>query len=75
VAIKVAYRNRVVTPLEEVRRRSAGRDQHGVLGRRTPRSQDVGWFKAAEKSFGFWNNPAGAVYDTLIDALTDQLGT
>jgi hypothetical protein len=25
----------------------------------------LGWLKAAEKSFDFWDNPADAVYDTL----------
>jgi hypothetical protein len=27
--------------------------------------ETVGWLKAAEKSFDFWNNPADDVYDTL----------
>ena len=27
--------------------------------------ETVGWLKAAEKSFEFWNDPADAVYDTL----------
>ena len=25
----------------------------------------IGWLKAAEKSFRFWNDAADAVYDTL----------
>jgi len=28
-------------------------------------SEDLGWLKAAEKSFDFWNNKADAVYDRL----------
>lgn len=27
--------------------------------------ETIGWLKAAEKSFEFWNNPDDAVYDTL----------
>ena len=27
--------------------------------------ETVGWLKAAERSFEFWDNPADAVYDTL----------
>ena len=27
--------------------------------------ETIGWLKAAEKSFDFWDNPADAVYDTL----------
>ena len=27
--------------------------------------ETLGWLKAAEQSFEFWNNPADAVYDTL----------
>jgi hypothetical protein len=27
--------------------------------------ETVGWLKAAEWRFEFWNNPADAVYDTL----------
>ena len=27
--------------------------------------ETVGWLKAAEKSFEFWDNPADAVYDRL----------
>jgi len=27
--------------------------------------ETLGWLKAAEKSFDFWDNEADAVYDTL----------
>jgi hypothetical protein len=27
--------------------------------------ETLGWLKAAEKSFDFWDNPADAVYDAL----------
>ena len=66
MSIKVTYKDGVFEPLEEVKGARSGQ-------RYTVFSDDelaeiretLGWLKAAEKSFAFWNNPADAVYDTL----------
>jgi hypothetical protein len=66
MSIKVAYRDGVFEPLEKVEGA-----QPGAIY--TAFSEDelrdfletLGWLKAAEKSFGFWNNPADADYDAL----------
>jgi hypothetical protein len=66
MSIKIAYRDGVFEPLEKVEGA-----QPGAIY--TAFSEDelrdfletVGWLKAAEKSFDFWNNPADAAYDTL----------
>ena len=66
MSIKVAYRDGVFEPLDGVDGAKPGMIY-------TAFSEDelrdfletLGWLKAAEKSFEFWNNPADAVSDTL----------
>jgi hypothetical protein len=66
MSVKAAYKNGVFEPLEKVEDPKPGtvytvfsdEELHGVR-------EMLGWLKAAEKSFDFWNNPADAVYDRL----------
>jgi hypothetical protein len=66
MSIKVKYQDGVFEPLEDVKgaqpaqRYTAFSDEELDDIRET-----LGWLKAAEKSFEFWNSPADAVYDTL----------
>ena len=66
MSIQVAYRDGVFKPLEEV----AGAEPGAIYTAFSKEElrdfvETVGWLKAAEKSFEFWDNPADAVYDTL----------
>jgi predicted DNA-binding antitoxin AbrB/MazE fold protein len=66
VSIKVSYKDGVFAPLEKVE--GAKPDAvYTVFSDEELRDfhETIGWLKAAEKSFDFWNNPADAVYDTL----------
>jgi len=66
MSIKVSYKDGVFAPLEKVE--GAMPDAvYTVFSDEELRDirETVGWLKAAEKSFDFWNNPADAVYDTL----------
>ena len=66
MSIKVAYKDGVFAPLEKVE--GAKPDAvYTVFSDEELRDirETVGWLKAAEKSFDFWNNPADAVYDKL----------
>jgi predicted DNA-binding antitoxin AbrB/MazE fold protein len=66
MSVKVTYRDGVFEPLEKV----DGAEPGGVY---TVFSEEelhdmretMGWLKASEKSFDFWNNKEDAVYDTL----------
>lgn len=66
MSIRVAYKDGVFEPIEKF----AGAQPGTVY---TAFSDDelrefletVGWLKAAEKSFDFWDNPSDAVYDQL----------
>ena len=66
MSIKVTYRDGVFEPLDKVE----GAQPGGIY---TAFSEDelrafletLGWLKAAEKSFEFWDNPDDAVYDRL----------
>lgn len=66
MSIKVVYRDGIFEPLENVEGVKPGKiytafsDEELLDIRET-----IGWLKAAEKRFDFWNNPADAVYDTL----------
>jgi predicted DNA-binding antitoxin AbrB/MazE fold protein len=66
MSIKVTYKDGVFEPLDDVKGVRQGQrftlfsDEELADIRET-----LGWLKAAEKSFEFWNNPADAVYDTL----------
>jgi hypothetical protein len=66
MSIKVAYRDGVFEPLEQVEDAQPGAI-YTVFSEEELRDflETVGWLKAAEKSFEFWDNPADAVYDTL----------
>ena len=66
MSIKVAYKDGVFEPLEHVESVKPGKiytvfsdEELGDM------RETLGWLKAAEKSFDFWNNPADASYDTL----------
>lgn len=66
MSIKVSYKDGVFAPLEKVE--GAKPDAvYTVFSDEELRDirETVGWLKAAEKSFDFWDNPADAVYDTL----------
>ena len=66
MSIKLAFKDGVFEPLEDCKGATPGKvyiafsddEFRGFL-------ETLGWPKAAEKSFDFWNNPADAVYDTL----------
>ena len=66
MSIRVAYKDGVFEPLERVESATPG-EIYSVFSDEELRDirETVGWLKAAEKSFDFWNNPADAVYDTL----------
>ena len=66
MSIKVAYRDGVFEPLEEVAGAQPGAI-YTAFSKEELRDflETVGWLKAAEKSFEFWDNPADAVYDRL----------
>jgi hypothetical protein len=66
MSIKVTYKDGIFEPIEDVKGVRPG--QHfTVLSDEELDAirESLGWLKAAEKSFEFWNNPADAVYDTL----------
>jgi hypothetical protein len=66
MGIKVTFKDGIFKPLDDVK---------GVDPRQTYTvfsdaelneiRETLGWLKAAEKSFEFWNNADDAVYDTL----------
>jgi predicted DNA-binding antitoxin AbrB/MazE fold protein len=66
MSIKVAYKNGVFEPLEKVEDAEAGA-MYTAFSEQELRDlrETLGWLKAAEKSFEFWDNPADAVYDSL----------
>lgn len=66
MSIKVTYKDGVFEPLERVEGARPG-TIYTVFSEEELRDirETVGWLKAAELSFEFWNNPADAVYDTL----------
>lgn len=53
-------------PMEKVRDAVPGK-AYTVFSEEEPQSltENFSWLKAAEKSFGFWNNEEDAVYDNL----------
>lgn len=66
MSIKVTYKDGVFEPLEDVK--GAHQGQHYTVFSDEELEEireTLGWLKAAEKSFEFWNNPADGVYDTL----------
>ena len=66
MSIKVAYKDGVFEPLENVENVRNGKIYTAFSDEELRDMRETaGWLKAAEKSFGFWDNPADAVYDTL----------
>ena len=66
MSIKVAYKDGVFEPLEHVESVKPGKI-YTVFSDEELRDirETLGWLKASEQSFDFWNNPADAAYDTL----------
>ena len=66
MSIKVAYKDGVFEPLESVESVTPGKIYTAFSDEELRDIREaVGWLKAAEKSFDFWNNTGDAVYDTL----------
>ena len=66
MSIKVAYKDGVFEPLEDVKGLRPGQNYTVFSDEELGEIREtVGWLKAAEKSFEFWDDPADAVYDTL----------
>ena len=66
MSIKVTYRDGVFEPLEDVKGARPGQRYTVFSDEELEEIREtLGWLKAAEKSFEFWNNPADGVYDTL----------
>ncbi len=66
MSVKVRYTNGVFEPLESVPGARPGQ-VYRVFSEEELRTftEDLGWLKAAELSFDFWNNEEDAVYDKL----------
>ena len=66
MSIKVSYKDGVFEPIETVAGAKPG-TIYTVFSDEELRDirETVGWLKAAERSFDFWDNPADAAYDTL----------
>jgi hypothetical protein len=66
MSVKAEYVDGVFRPLEEVTDTPPGK-VYTVFSEEELRSlsESFTWLGAAEKSFGFWNNPEDAVYDSL----------
>lgn len=66
MSIKVKYKDGVFAPLEDVKGARSGQRYTVFSDEELDDIREtLGWLRAAEKSFEFWNNPADAVYDTL----------
>ena len=66
MSIKVAYKDGVFEPLESVESVAPGKIYTAFSDEELRDIREtVGWLRAAESSFDFWNNPGDAVYDTL----------
>jgi hypothetical protein len=66
MSIKVTYKDGIFEPIEDVKGVRPG--QHFTVfsdDKLDAIRESLGWLKAAQTSFEFWNNPADAVYDTL----------
>lgn len=66
MSIKVTYRDGVFEPLDKVERAEPGAI-YTAFSEDELRAflETLGWLKAAEKSFEFWDNADDAVYDRL----------
>lgn len=66
MSIKAKYVNGVFKPVEEVKDAEPGKIYRVFSEEElTKLSEDLGWLKAAERSFDFWNNKEDTVYDNL----------
>jgi predicted DNA-binding antitoxin AbrB/MazE fold protein len=66
MSIKVTFKDGVFKPLDDVKGVRPGQNYTVFSDEELDEIREMlGWLKAAEKSFEFWNNPADAVYDTL----------
>ena len=66
MSIKIAYRDGVFEPLDGVEGAKPGAIYTAFSDEELRDFlETLGWLKAAEMSFDFWDNPADAVYDTL----------
>ena len=66
MGIKVTYKDGIFTPLEDVKGVRPGQNYTVFSDEELGEIREtLGWLKAAETSFEFWNNPEDAVYDTL----------
>lgn len=66
MSIKIAYRDGVFEPLDSVEGATLGAIYTAFSDEELRDFlETLGWLKAAETSFDFWDNPADAVYDTL----------
>ncbi len=66
MSINVAYRDGVFEPLDKVEGAQPGAI-YTAFSEEELRDflETLGWLKAAEKSFDFWDNAADGVYDKL----------
>ena len=65
MSIRLAYRDGVFEPLEAVENATSGAVYTAFSDDELRQLVDtIGWLKAAERSFDFWDNPDDAVYDT-----------
>ena len=66
MSVKATYRDGVFKPIDKVEAAEPGR-VYTVFSEEELRDmrETLGWLKASEKSFDFWNNAEDAVYDTL----------
>ena len=66
MSIRAEYEDGVFKPLDDVNGGTPG-EIYTVFSQDELRDlrETMGWLKAAETSFEFWNNEEDAVYDTL----------
>ena len=66
MSVKAKYRDGVFVPVEETEQLTSGRI-YTVFSEDELRElrETLGWLKAAEKSFDFWENEDDALYDSL----------
>lgn len=66
MSIKVAFKNGVFEPLEDVEGAKPGAIYTAFSEEELRDMREtLGWLKSAETTFEFWDNATDAVYDTL----------
>lgn len=66
MSIKVAFKNGVFEPLEDVEGAEPGAIYTAFSEEELRDMREtLGWLKSAETTFEFWDNATDAVYDTL----------